>query len=118
MRAFAIVLLAGCASWQETQLYFGLDRPGGTVSAAEWQTFVDAEVTRLLPEGFTVVEGQGQWRDGHGAVVREPSRVLLVLHPTTRRYEDAIEELRRVYAQRFQQQSVLRADWCARVRFK
>ena len=118
MRAWVLFLLAGCSHWQQTELFFGLDRPGGSVSAVEWQKFVDDDAMRLLPEGFTVVDGQGHWRDPKGAITREPSHLLLVLHPATRAYDGAIEELRRLYARRFQQQSVLRADWCARVRFK
>jgi Protein of unknown function (DUF3574) len=110
MRAWLVLAAAGCCHWQQTQLYFGLNRPGGTVSAAEWQKFVDEDVSRLLPDGFTVVDGQGQWRDPAGAVTREVSHVLLVVHPATRAWDGALEELRRVYLKRFDQKSVLRAD--------
>ena len=115
MRALLFLLAAGCSQcWHETQLYFGLDRPGGTVSAADWQKFVDDDASKLLPDGFTVVDGQGQWRDG-SVITHEASRVILVVHPATRQYDAAIEELRRVYTKRFDQKSVLRADLPSRV---
>jgi hypothetical protein len=115
---WVLLLCIGCASWQETTLYFGLARPGGAVSADEWQRFVDEEATPRFPDGFTVVEAAGHWRSAQGAHTHEPSRVLVLLHPATRQFDRAIDELRRAYIARFHQESVLRADSSSRVRFR
>jgi hypothetical protein len=122
LRALIVLLwvlpCVGCASWQETQLYFGLARPGGAVSADEWQRFVEEEATPRFPGGFTVVEAAGHWRSAQGAPIREPSRVLVLLHPATHHFDQAIDELRRAYIARFHQDSVLRADCWSKVRFQ
>jgi hypothetical protein len=118
VRALVLFAALGCAHWQRTELYFGMSAPAGAISAAEWQKFVDEEATPRLPEGFTVVDGAGQWRNHAGVITHEPSRVLVVLHPPTARYDRAIEELRHRYAERFHQESVLRADSPSDVSFK
>jgi Protein of unknown function (DUF3574) len=95
-----------------SEIYLGLSRPDGSrVSDAEFQRFIDAEATPRLPDGFTVVAGNGQFKDFSGAIVREDARVLIVLHA----FEDArssmrIEQIRSAYKATFQQQSVLRVD--------
>ena len=45
-----------------TELFFGLLKPNGTeVNDAEFQQFLDREVTPRFPDGFTVISGQGQF---------------------------------------------------------
>src|SRR5262245_39608610 len=54
-----------------TELYFGMNKPGGgEVTDEEWSNFLSEEVTPKFPDGFTVVEGYGQWRDKEGKIVR------------------------------------------------
>jgi hypothetical protein len=95
-----------------TELFLGLSMPGGsTVSDAAFQRFVDAEVSPRLPDGFTIVAGQGQFRAASGAIAREPARVLVVLHPSgDRRTSSDIERIRAAYKEAFRQESVLRVD--------
>ena len=96
----------------KSELFLGLSKPdGSTVSDAEFQRFIDAEATPRLPDGFTVVAGNGQFKDASGTIVREEARVLIVLYA----FEDArsskrIEQIRAAYKAMFQQQSVLRVD--------
>lgn len=89
-------------------LYFGRSRPGGEVSDAEWRSFVDDVVTPRFPDGFTVLQGRGQWRDGQGAIVSEPSTLLIVLHDGGAESTRSIGEIADEYRRRFAQQSVLR----------
>ncbi len=110
--AFAL-LLSGCAAltkgaWVQDSLYFGFNRPGGAVTEEEWQAFVDAEVTPRFPDGLTQIQAQGQWKGKDGAVVKEPCRVLLLLHPRDQDSDAKVEALRQSYKNRFQQESVLR----------
>ena len=90
-----------------TILYFGLARPAGTVSEGEWQAFVRDEVTPRFPEGLTTWEVDGQWRRGDGQIVRERSKVLLLVHGETPMARAAIQELIVRYKQAFEQESVL-----------
>ena len=88
-------------------MYFGLTRPAGKISEAEWQTFLRDEVTPRFPEGLTVIEADGQYRRADGTIQREPSKVLVILHddkPSTRK---ALEELVVSYKKAFKQESVL-----------
>src|SRR5215510_4503854 len=63
--------------FNRTELLLGLSRrDGSTVTDAEFQHFVDTEVTPRLPNGFTVVAGSGQFKDSRGLIVREGARVL------------------------------------------
>jgi Protein of unknown function (DUF3574) len=79
--AALMLALAACASvlpgegdaMTATRLYFGLSIPGGgTVSDADWRDFLAHEVTPRFPDGLTVNEARGQWRDTRtGRVVGE-----------------------------------------------
>lgn len=103
------------ATLTRTTLYFGLDRPAGIVSEREWRSFLRSVVTPRFPQGFTVWDAYGQWRDAHGRIEREPARVLLIIHPDTEKVRTALAEIIDIYKHRFQQEAVLRevAPVCA-----
>lgn len=103
--------------WLRTELYFGMNKPGGEVSEEEWRSFVTEMVTPRFPEGLTILRGDGQWRDASGRIQREESRVLILLHPPTRAVAEHLEEVRKIYCARFGQASVLRVTLPARVSF-
>jgi hypothetical protein len=129
LAATALVTAAGAA-------YFaydgrrGLDCPGGArlgyrtelilgrnigadlgVTEEAFQDFLDREVTVRLPDGFTVVDTRGQWRDtAADRIVREPGKALVLL--TRDAAEQAAKapemaEIAAAYRSRFQQQAVL-----------
>jgi Protein of unknown function (DUF3574) len=94
-----------------TELFFGLRKPNGAeVNNAEFQQFLDREVTPRFPDGFTVISGQGQFKDARGAILQERSKLLLLLYPISATSSQQIEQIRTAYIKSFQQQSVLRAD--------
>jgi hypothetical protein len=76
------------------------------VSEAAFANFVAAEVTPRFPEGLTVIGARGQWREASGAIVREPSRVVLL---TFRDADDRAQRLRNVLS--LQPESYQRVDW-------
>ena len=97
-----------------TELYFGTGKPGGgKVSAEEWDKFLEAEVTPRFPDGFTVLEGYGQFKDAAGKIVREASIILVLFYPKKQReaVNLKIEVLRTNYKKQFDQESVLRLDY-------
>lgn len=109
-----LALLAGCGAprpaWVQTDLYLGLGRADGSVVGAdEFQAFLDDAVTPRFPDGLTVIEARGQWRSA-GGVLREPARVLVVVHPPDPATDAALEAIRADYRRRFAQESVLRVD--------
>jgi len=91
------------------QLYFGSARPHGPdVTAQEWDAFVRDEIAPRFPQGFTVLEAQGQWRNADGSVARERSHVLQVAHPADPAAARAVDEIAARYKARFDQEAVLR----------
>jgi len=109
-RAFCTHLLDG-QLFARTELFFGRNRPGGVVSEAEFQQFLDEQVTPRFPDGLTVVEAKGQFRSVPNAPPeREDAKLLVLLYPFDRHASDLIEEIRSAYKGQFQQQSVLRVD--------
>lgn len=103
-----------------TELYFGTDKPGGKVSAEDWDKFLETEVTPRFPDGFTVLEGYGQFKDSGGKIVREASRILVIFYPKKQRaaVDRKVEELRDEYKKQFNQESVLRVDFLKSVNVK
>ena len=90
-------------------LYFGLTRPGGgAIAEDEWRAFVDEKLAVVFPNGFTIVDATGQWRGADGAIVREPSRLVIVLHADEPASEHGIADVIHAYRTRFAQESVLR----------
>lgn len=102
----------------ETRLFFGLSMPDGRrVSTADWATFLADVVTPRFPDGLTVLDAHGQYRfPDTGEIRREPTRVLLVVHPDDAASDGALDAIVADYRRRFAQRSVLRVDTAARVR--
>jgi hypothetical protein len=90
------------------ELFFGRSVEGRpAVSDGEWEKFVAEVVTPNLPDGFTVLDAHGQWRDpATGATAREPTKLLIVATPPNDAARRTVEAIRKSYEQRFRQQSV------------
>src|SRR4051794_7928272 len=71
--AASIATVSRDTEFVKTELYFGLSKPGGTVSASEWNKFLDEQVTPSFKDGLTVVDGKGQWLNQAGVVTKEGS---------------------------------------------
>jgi hypothetical protein len=103
----------GTAAFLRTELYFGSNKPDGTVVTPEqFQQFLNDVITPLFPDGLTLLTGFGQFRGSSGVIERERSMVLILLYPveTARTSGQHIETIRSAYEKQFQQESVLRAD--------
>ena len=124
MRALAGILLAlalaGCASVQPpacpagqeklktAPLFFGREIDGQpSVSEADFRRFVDDELTTRFPDGLTVLDAAGQWRSSKDPMVREASKVVLIVLPARGDASARIEAARGAYARRFHQESVM-----------
>ncbi len=100
----------GFERYGEYRMFFGRSRPGGgTVSDEEWNGFLAVEVTPRFPDGLTVLDGAGQWRDGSGAIGREEAKLLIVLAEPGADAVRRTKEIADAYKRAFDQQSVLRA---------
>jgi hypothetical protein len=107
-----VVKAPPCSSGQEAQrtaqLFFGRnigDKQG--VSEADFQKFVDQEITPKFPDGLTVIDGGGQWRGEENKLIREAAKVVLIVLPKRGDAAARIEAVRNAYKIRFHQDAVL-----------
>ena len=110
--------LAGCASaprpqacprgqvqLQTAQLFLGAKRPVAPDEPA-LRRFVDQEVTPRFPDGVTVVDGGGQWKGSENRMIREASKVVLVVMPASGGGAK-VEAVRTAYRSKFKQEPVV-----------
>jgi hypothetical protein len=77
------------------------------VSEAQWARFLDREITPRFPDGLTVFDARGQWRDAdRNRIVREPSKVVTIVLPGKAEDMERLNEIAEAYKKRFKQQSV------------
>ncbi|MGK7929146.1 MAG: DUF3574 domain-containing protein [Spirulina sp.] len=99
--------------WIKEELYFGRALPNGSmVSDEQWREFVEEEISPRFPDGFSVVDVSGYYRN-----TREATKLLIILHQNTPEVEKMLVDIIKTYKQRFQQESVLRIRDRVRVQF-
>ena len=103
---------AGSTTMARVDLYFG----AAQTSPRAWSAFLADVVTPRFPDGFTGLEGNGQWRGPHG-LARERTHVLVIFYRRDATSDARIEAIRSAYRHAFAQTSVLRADSAACVGF-
>ena len=98
----------GQKAQQVAELTFGRRIVGHiAVSETQWLQFIDNEITPRFPEGLTVYDASGQWRDpATKKIVRELSKVVLIVLPGNAEDLARLNELTEIYKRRFKQQSV------------
>lgn len=92
----------------EDTLYFGLNTMRGPVTPSQWNDFLRKEVTPRFPDGLTVWDAKGQWKDAQGVVSKEPTKVLMLIHPDTVAEDQTIQAVIDIYKKQFHQESVLK----------
>jgi hypothetical protein len=112
---------SGCGQGQSLQmvesLYFGANKPQGVVSPQEWGAFIDEVVTPRFPQGLSVLQAAGQWRNAQGVIEREASRLLQIVHEGSARDDAAVREIVEHYKTAHQQEAVMRLRSLACVSF-
>jgi hypothetical protein len=90
------------------ELMFGRDigsRLG--VSERDWMRFLSREITPRFPDGLTVTDAFGQWRDRDtGKIVREPSERVEIVLPGKADDQAQLDAVAAAYKQQFHQQEV------------
>ena len=100
------------------ELFFGRHREGRlAVSDAAWADFLATVVTPQFPDGLTVFDGYGQWRNpATGVIGRSPSvKIVLIAVPRSPDLAGRLSTVIDAYKERFRQQSVgiITRDSCA-----
>src|SRR5881396_2388194 len=87
-----------CTPPQKPMLDVELLLGRGKASDARWRQFLAREVTPRFPDGLTVYETTGQWRDrARNAIVRERSRVLRIIVPAEAPAREKVEAVAEAY---------------------
>lgn len=105
----------GSEEFVRYELFMGRSGPDGeVVDDQAWDTFVSDIVTPRFPDGLTVLDARGQWRDSEGRILKERSKVLVILAPPGEDPGRLVDEVSDEYKSRFNQESVLEvtADAC------
>jgi len=77
------------------------------VSEADWARFMDREITPRFPDGLSVVDAQGQWRDRkRNVIVHEPSKLVTIVLPGDAADDERLQQIIEAYKKWFRQQSV------------
>ena len=93
---------------QQIELMFGRNIAGRLrVGEAAWSRFLAREITPRFPDGLTVLDAAGQWRDPVGGrVVREPGKIVIIVAAEEAPVRERIAAIVAAYKQRFRQRSV------------
>jgi hypothetical protein len=113
--AAALAIVAACAgcgsssaakssqpTWVKSEIYCGLEKQaGGTVTQAEFADFLNQVVTPAFPAGLTVFDAYGQMQKTDKAIVKQTTKVLLLVHQKTKANADAIQKVISSYRSRY-----------------
>jgi len=94
------------------ELMFGRDigqdmGHGVGVSESDWQRFVARELVSRFPDGLTIIDAVGQWRDrDSGRIVREPSKHVEIVLPGNKDDDARLDAVVAAYKRAFHQHSV------------
>jgi hypothetical protein len=113
------LLLSGCASLPQAclpparamlsaEMFFGRSVGSRVVSESEFAAFLASEITPRFPDGLTVIDARGQWRNGErGTIIREPSKLVKIIFNDDIQKRSALDAVAESYKRKFHQQSVL-----------
>ena len=119
--ALALVAIVACAdtdaadcpdgtdTFVEYRLFMGRSNQSGeVVDDAAWAAFLEDTVTPRFPDGLTVLDALGQWRGSDGVILKERSKLLIILAPPGEDKLRLTQEVSDEYKRRFGQEAVLR----------
>jgi len=90
-------------AWTVAELLFGRNN----VSDKAWDRFLADEVTPRFPDGLTVYDARGQWRNPETKKIsRERSKVVMIAMPPAEDNQTRLDAVIEAYKTRFKQQSV------------
>ena len=92
------------------ELVFGLKKLNDkVVTKKEWKRFVEEVITPRFPDGFTITDGNGHWKEPE-EIISERSKIFSVVCTRDAETEIKINEIIQQYKTAFQQEAVLRMD--------
>jgi len=77
------------------------------ISAAKWNAFARSVLTAHFPDGLTIYDAKGQWRDPRTKRIgREPTKVVVIAVDAFKDVRADVGDVMQTYKRQFRQQSV------------
>ena len=102
----------------EYRLFFGRNNSKGkeVVKDKDWENFLASTITPLFPNGLTIYDSKGQWKNSSGRIIQEKSKIVLIL-TNSQAASTSIYKITTTYKKLFQQESVMTLVNCTCVAF-
>ena len=94
--------VTGTPGWVASEIYMGRNIPGGgEVSEQQFSEFLATQVTPAFPAGLTVYDGYGQMQDSGLQIVKQKTKVLLLVHEDSAAGAAAVKQVILAYRSKF-----------------
>jgi hypothetical protein len=88
--------------WFFTKIYFGRNiSAGGEISEQQFAEFLSHHVTPAFPAGMTVYDAYGQMQHSSGEIVKQKTKVVVLVHNNSKADDDAINKIISAYRSKF-----------------
>jgi hypothetical protein len=88
--------------WFSTEIYFGRNISArGEISEQQFAEFLLYQVTPAFPAGMTVYDAYGQMQHSNGEIVKQKTKVVVLVHKNSKADADAINKIITAYRSKF-----------------
>jgi len=103
-------LMTDAEQYLKVELFFGLSENGKKISEKKWRHFVDEYITPLFPDGLSILNADGQWRNKDNKIIKERSKLLVLICKDNTITRKSIDQVKEKYRTIYHQESVLEVD--------
>ncbi len=94
--------MAKSDQWFSTEIYFGRHFTSrGEISEQQFAEFLSHHVTPAFPAGMTVYDAYGQMQHSSGEIVKQKTKVVVLVHNNSKADDDAITNIIAAYRSKF-----------------
>jgi hypothetical protein len=88
--------------WFSTEIYFGRHfATRAEISEHQFAEFLSHHVTPAFPAGMTVYDAYGQMQHSSGEIVKQKTKVVVLVHQNSKADDDAINKIIAAYRSMF-----------------
>jgi len=88
--------------WFSTEIYFGRHFSArAEISEQQFAEFLSYHVTTAFPAGMTVYDAYGQMQHSSGEIVKQKTKVVVLVHKNSKADDDAINKIITTYRSKF-----------------
>ncbi len=100
----------GTEPYTEYRLFFGRGDADNrqVVTDKDWDKFLEDTITAEFPDGLTILDAYGQYTDSDEVLIKEDTKVLIILVPLDDGSASGIDRIIEEYKRRFIRPAVLR----------